>query len=273
MSCARIRVTSPLGAPGQRACSSRRRRRRFLVGSRRRPSPATRSCDGPTTSPAGRCRPRPQSIPRRRRAHHPRTSTPQDELRHADLLQMVDATVEEIECLSCVLLGGGKLLSIEPDRRERRAHVAGVDRETQLDEHPERLFEQLDRAVVVAPEVAQTCEVVQQPSNRRAIAEIVEQLPRPFGVRSSKHPSPLSLSDERRLEQGVRGSPLVAHASASSRARSMSSPAANQSRFRHDTAHANGRCQNEDDRPTGPTLPRAGALLEEDDCLVDVDSE
>ena len=57
--------------------------------------------------------------------------------------------------------------------------------------------------------MAQTCEVVQQPSNRRAIAERVEQLPRPFGVRSCKHPSPLSLSDERRLKEGVRGSPVV----------------------------------------------------------------
>ena len=52
-------------------------------------------------------------------------------------------------------------------------------------------------------------EVVQQPGHRRAVAQLLEQRPRPLGVRACEHPAPLPLGDERRLEERIGGATRI----------------------------------------------------------------
>ena len=122
---------------------------------------------------------------------------------------MVAPPVEEVEGLSRLELGLDLVAALQSDLRERGADVAGVDREVEVDEDLEGPLEQCDRPAVVAEEVVETGEIVQQARNGRAISERREQLARALGVRARERPRALPLRDERRLEQRVGDAPYV----------------------------------------------------------------
>ena len=122
------------------------------LGSGRRPARSRRSCDGPPTSPARTSRPPRQSTARLRRASpappapgrvRARPSRSPAGGRHARRGDRAPSGP------STPLMR--RLVAIEVDLGERRADVAGVDREVELDEHPERLLEQSDTASSASP--------------------------------------------------------------------------------------------------------------------------
>src|SRR5512145_1706215 len=132
-----------------------------------------------------------------------RSRATQGELRHADLLQVVDAAAEKVQRLARVPLGGVQLAPLDLNARERRADVTGLHGEVELDEAREGLVEQCDRGLVVAEEVSEAREVVEEARDGGAVAERLEQLPRTLRVRACEQVPPLALRDERGLEERV----------------------------------------------------------------------
>ena len=98
-------------APVRRAGRGRPRRGHCLAGSGRRPARSMRRSDGSPSAPARTSRPPQRSTSRRRRASPCAASArPERELRRPDLLQVVDASAEQIE----------RLLSLRPRSLARR---------------------------------------------------------------------------------------------------------------------------------------------------------
>ena len=113
-------------------------------------------------------------------------------------------------------------------------------------------------------------EVVQEPSDRRPVAQLLEQRPRALGVRAREHPASLPLSDERGLEERVGDLGVCRRTPRRARARARCPPRRRPSRGSADgSASASGRCPNEGDRQRSPGPRENQRLIEEDDRLGD----
>ena len=129
---------------------------------------------------------------------------PERELSRPDLLEVVDACVEQIEGLPGLCLAQLRVAALESNLGKRRADIAGVDREVEVDEHLERLLEQFDRPLRIAEQVLESGAVVHQTRHGGAVTQVLEQRARPLGVGAGEEPAPLPLGDERRLEERIR---------------------------------------------------------------------
>ena len=105
--------------------------------------------------------------------------------------------------------------------------VAGLERDL-----GSASVEQLDGPLGVAEREVQAAEVVQQPADVRAVLELLVVAARPLRVRPREQPVALALGDERAWKYACAGARRSPADSASSSARSTSSRAACQSRWR-----------------------------------------
>src|SRR5579884_1321986 len=128
---------------------------------------------------------------------------PEHELGAADLVDVVDATVEQLECLARLLLGQLDVARAQMDLRERRNGAAGVGVAPEVEGDRERLLEQLHGLVGVAEQEVETAEVVRELADVNPIRELAVGLPRLLGVVARQHPVALAVGDEGSLE--VRG--------------------------------------------------------------------
>src|SRR5581483_7663316 len=125
------------------------------------------------------------------------------ELGVADLVEIVDATVEQLERVTRLLLSLVEVAGAEMDLGERRDGAAGVSVPAGLESDRERLLQQADGVVGVAEEEVETAEVVRELADVDAIRELGVRLTRALRVRAGENPVALAVGDERSLD--VRG--------------------------------------------------------------------